>query len=203
MNYEKAYKEALERARTIHNEHHAQCHDVMTKVFPELAESEGERIRKAIKSILAFSPAALFDKVSVSREDAITWLEKQGEQKITNSKEDIDFTIYYPLKNGNGKYECIPYSFYGSLTSFSDNDDLIDFLRNCFYTKQKCEDWIKKHDERRPSWSAEDEYQINTILHGLDLKREIYKKKGNKAEEDRYNTQYNWLKSLKYRIKGE
>lgn len=205
MNYEKAYKEALERARTIHNEHHAQCHDVMTKVFPELAESEGERIRKEIykyfrdlqlSSDREFSPLISIDEI-------LAWLEKQGEQKITNSKEDIDFTIYYPLKNGNGKYECIPYSFYGSLTSFSDNDDLIDFLRNCFYTKQKCEDWIKKQNEQRPSWNEDDEYQINTILHGLDLKREIYKKKGNKAEEDRYNTQYNWLKSLKYRIKGE
>lgn len=53
---------------------------------------------------------------------------------------------------------------------------------------------------QKPAWSEEDEYQINTILHGLDLKRELYKKEGNKIEEDRYNTQYNWLKSLKNRV---
>lgn len=56
-----------------------------------------------------------------------------------------------------------------------------------------------KKIEQKPVWSDEDEYQINTILHGLDLKREIYRKEGNKVEEDRYNTQYNWLKSLKER----
>lgn len=47
----------------------------------------------------------------------------------------------------------------------------------------------------------EDEYQINTILHGLNLKKEIYKKRENKVEEDRYNTQYNWLKSFKDKYK--
>lgn len=52
-------------------------------------------------------------------------------------------------------------------------------------------------------WSEEDEYQINTILHGLDLKRELYKKEGNKVEEERYNTQYNWLKSLKERVQPQ
>ena len=80
MNYEKAYKEALNKAKSkIENDKgHVLYEDDIVEIFPELAESEDEKIRKAIKSILAFSPAALFDKVSVSREDAITWFEKQN-----------------------------------------------------------------------------------------------------------------------------
>ena len=53
------------------------------------------------------------------------------------------------------------------------------------------------------SWSEEDEYQINTILHGLDLKRELYKKEGNQVEEKRYKTQYDWLKSIKDRVQPQ
>ena len=66
------------------------------------------------------------------------------------------------------------------------------------------DDTISYVDEYFHLWTIqdaeEDEYQINTILHGLDLKREIYRKEGNQVEEERYNTQYNWLKSLKSRF---
>lgn len=70
----------------------------------------------------------------------------------------------------------------------AENKDLYYATDNALYHKKLVE------------WSEEDEYQINTILHGLDLKREIYRKEGNQVEEERYNTQYNWLKSLKSRF---
>lgn len=68
--------------------------------------------------------------------------------------------------------------------------------------------WLEKQGERKPieqkpAWSEEDEYQINTILHRLDLKREKYKNKGNQVEEKRYKTQYDWLRILKERMKRE
>lgn len=189
MDYEKAYKEALERAKEKHDEYIRLDNDnVVPKdieyIFPELAESKDERIRKELIEYFRWnSQGQLLN--DFSNREVFDWFEKQGEQKITNSKEDIDFTIYYPLKNGNGKYECIPYSFYGSLTSFSDNEDLIDFLHNCFYTKQKCEDWIKKQDEQKPTWSEEDEEMLESIITCTDKDFFISKE------------QINWLKSLK------
>ena len=77
---------------------------------------------------------------------------KEVEQKEQNGEDEecTDFTIFHPLKIGKGEYECIPYSFYGSLTSFSEDKDLIDFLRTCFYTKEECEEWIKKQKEQEP-----------------------------------------------------
>jgi hypothetical protein len=84
--------------------------------------------------------------------------------------------------------------------------EILQFLRihNGWY--KEWIDWMEKQgrvqQQPKQEWSEEDEYQINTILHGLDLKRGIYKKEGNKVEEERYNTRYNWLKSLKTRCKG-
>ena len=79
MDYEKKYKEALERARKIHNEHQAQCFDVMVKVFPELKESEDERIRKALINVFSTHQGyEVFFGASV--EDILAWLEKQGQE---------------------------------------------------------------------------------------------------------------------------
>lgn len=81
---------------------------------------------------------------------------KQKEQK----RDEGDFTIYHPLKNGKGEYECIPYSFYGSLTSFSEDKDLIDFLRICFYTEEECKEWIEQQKEQKRSCNnLDDEIQ--------------------------------------------
>lgn len=75
---------------------------------------------------------------------------KESEKQNDENEECTDFTIYHPLKNGKGKYECIPYSFYGSLTSFSEDKDLIDFLRTCFYTEEECNEWIEQQKEQKP-----------------------------------------------------
>ena len=93
------------------------------------------------------------------REGYLFGLEKQKEQN-GEDEEYTDFTIYRPLKNEKGKYECIPYSFYGSLTSFSEDKDLIDFLHTCFYTKEECEEWIKQQEEQK---SVKDKIIEDTI----------------------------------------
>lgn len=76
----KAYDEALERARAIHNERQAQCYDIMAKVFPELAENEDERILNGLI-------AAMKDRISNGGEgffgmplkDILAYLEKLKE----------------------------------------------------------------------------------------------------------------------------
>ena len=89
----KAYDKALEKARQL-------CAYPTTKpfirdlqdIFPELKESEDERIRKAMikyftngKEYLSLTP--------YSREDYIAWLEKQGEQKIKSKFHEGDWII--------------------------------------------------------------------------------------------------------------
>ena len=65
MDYEKLYNEAIERAKK-------HCADyVVETIFPELAESEDEKIRGAIIDHLKDNNLI----------EWANWLEKQGEQK--------------------------------------------------------------------------------------------------------------------------
>ena len=72
MDYEKAYKNALTHAREIHRNEGEKRRD-MEWLFPELKESEDEKMRKEIVEYL---------KKNLRLEWA-TWLEKRGEQKPT------------------------------------------------------------------------------------------------------------------------
>ena len=156
MDYEKKYNKALERAKNIKSKI-LQSHlstesckavsEYIDEIIPELRESEDDRIRK--KMIEHFKSKTKDTWCNMSVKSIIAWLEKKKEPN-GEDEECTDFTIYHPLKNGKGKYECIPYSFYGSLTSFSEDKDLIDFLRTCFYTKEECEEWIEKQKEQKP-----------------------------------------------------
>lgn len=92
MDYEKAYKKALERARNLHKDAIDMGENLRAKqceiIFPELVETEDERVRKAI--IKSFPKYGYLPQTSIKVEDAIVWLEKQGE-KPTNKIEIPDF----------------------------------------------------------------------------------------------------------------
>ena len=78
----KAYDEVLERARKIH-EYSSDLAEIkrMEYIFPELAESEDERIRKyLIDCVTRTIPEADAFK-EISKEQILAWLEKQGQVK--------------------------------------------------------------------------------------------------------------------------
>lgn len=81
MNYEKAYQEALERAKNLHKDAIDMGENIRAKqceiIFPELKESEDEKIRKAL---IRFHKSTI-DVDGIKGEDILAWLEKQGEQK--------------------------------------------------------------------------------------------------------------------------
>lgn len=68
---------------------------------------------------------------------------------LTKLKNQInsDFTVYCPQKSSKG-YECIPYSFYGSINAFSSNKSKIDFIKKCFSSEEECKMWIDKNEIR-------------------------------------------------------
>ena len=78
----KAYDEALERARKLYNseETSADVEIACETIFPELAESEDERIRKAIITFFE-SEDDNTTYALIPKKDILAWLEKQGEQK--------------------------------------------------------------------------------------------------------------------------
>lgn len=94
MDYEKKYKEALERARALRNEAIEEEYAVdyindYETIFPELRESEEERIRKElINFILYRAGRVLLDKETEHR--FVAYLEKQKESPMPNSTELIE-----------------------------------------------------------------------------------------------------------------
>ena len=92
MNIEekaKAYDIALARARESLKDGGISQNtiDYMTSIFPELKESEDERIRKALIFYLGGMPENTELRNGITIRDVFAWLEKQGE---TFTKKDVD-----------------------------------------------------------------------------------------------------------------
>jgi len=86
MDYEKAYKEAIKRAKAIIEvaEKEEEVYKSAITIFPELYESDDERVRKAILELVRQSSEVLDRQ---NQNNMIAWLEKQGEQKPTDKVE--------------------------------------------------------------------------------------------------------------------
>ena len=82
FSYEQAYKNALERAKQIkHDVQNIGCKmdaDMLDIIFPELRESEDEKVRKAIFKALSKKDARdILLECGVQVSDALAYLEKQ------------------------------------------------------------------------------------------------------------------------------
>lgn len=107
MNYEEKYNNAIESIKRIYNQADSYGRELMEKEFPELRESEDERIRKELieRFNWELKGAEEQDATGCSRQKdiamfkrGIAWLEKQSEQKSYWSEEDeemIDFMIEF------------------------------------------------------------------------------------------------------------
>lgn len=83
MNYEQKYKEALERARECMKDGGISQNtiDYLCNIFPELAESEDERIKKEIIDYI---------KTGTYKKDWIAWLEKQCTKEVEPRYENLE-----------------------------------------------------------------------------------------------------------------
>jgi hypothetical protein len=86
MDYEKKYEEALERARAyyeFYKENPAKAQPFID-IFPELVESEDERIRKVLLNLVSNDKAngytRFYEEGGITCDDAIAYLEKQKEK---------------------------------------------------------------------------------------------------------------------------
>jgi len=80
----KAYDEALEKAKALYKtaEPMSGCNVILETLFPELKESEDEKMRKTLIAYLKkFSETDSLEPAEINLKKYIAWLEKQGEQK--------------------------------------------------------------------------------------------------------------------------
>lgn len=75
----KAYDEAIERAKKLQHDN-----AWVTSIFPELKESEDEKIRKALIELSKeVAQEQFFTNRGTNLQNVLAWLEKQGEQKVS------------------------------------------------------------------------------------------------------------------------
>ena len=146
MDHEKAYKEALERAKE-YLENSASTgasmyavNDALKGIFPELAESEDERIRKEILDFiqLCLSRTDFGSRsIALRKEDAemfekwIAYLEKQKEQKFKEWR-PLEESMEALLLAIEGKWDAIKPTGYMSRRL----EDLYDGLVNTFNIRE-------------------------------------------------------------------
>lgn len=80
QKYEQKYKDALDWMRSLYDGLHGATKEDAEHYFPELTESEDERVRKGlITAVSGIIEGSKLFGTDVTREEALTWLEKQKE----------------------------------------------------------------------------------------------------------------------------
>lgn len=174
MDYEKRYKEALERARKIENGEPLDVPDgthIPVAIFPELKESEDEKIRKQIISFLKEFEYDHYRSLDFS--SWIAWLEKQDFNYTFEIKEGYWYKCVcdYMLNNSDVmfKYDRLYYCrrnwrLEGEIDELNVKDIGVNGYKSFFRpaTSQEIKDWLEKQGEQKPSWKPT-EKQINAI----------------------------------------
>lgn len=178
MDYEKKYREALERANIAYKDEDRHLKATLKRIFPELKESEDERIRKSIINLVIKSAQnggmALHKWES---QQMIAWLEKQGEDKPVDKIEPkfkVGDTIYY---NSFGKVKSMIVS--NVITDGTDNPMYEDANGDAVFEK----DLVKQ----TLVWSEEDDTFFKAIVRGIENIKYI--------SENVKKARYNWKPS--------
>lgn len=203
----KAYDEALARAnemiKSMTNIGGVAKVDDIQHIFPELKESDDERIRgNIIATIHLYYGEPLEDEAK----EMIAWLEKQGEQKIKTTEESlgIDSDTYNKIVD-----ECI----YGEQKPAWSAEDTFMVQRICKYLDaakkyyvdssevRECIDWLKSIKERY-TWKPSDEQMkalkdaLNDAIFQYNFKGSMIKEEVTRKHAETIKSLYNDLKKL-------
>jgi hypothetical protein len=138
-DYKKKYEEVIKRAKEelkVCGSLDCDAAKQILRLFPELKESEDEKIRKCLIAIITdFESLYLQENYLSSREDILAWLEKHGEQEPAEwSEEDEKFfkSCLWHISNSVSNGKC---------------------------TDSKCQltDWLKSIKERY-TWKPSNEH---------------------------------------------
>ena len=142
MDYEKKYNEALTYVKNL-VEHNVISAENASKCFPEIAESEDERIRKELISIVKSYRENCITEGNHRFDDCLAWLETQGEQKGSAKEAPpsgaLSFINYLDAHRYIGKM-CV---------SNGECEDIVDAFHNGMWDKLHryyCK-YIEKQDD--------------------------------------------------------
>lgn len=178
----KAYDEAIERAKKELNTCGSQDCDAARQIFrffPELKESEDERIRQELIAFLIYYNTGQGKRV-VHCDDWISWLEKQGETSpvLSNSSNIGKDAWSEEDKRISIEIKCL-------INNYRTGDD-----------EHKLCSWIDNLKDRlqpqpKQEWSEYDKIQLSEAIQMIEANGTWIR------SEDAVKKVSNWLKSLK------
>jgi hypothetical protein len=143
--YEKKYKEALERARVYHTGGSISDAHITEVIFPELKESEDDRIKREIIAYINELADLKNEKIPTKW---IAWLEKQGKEEYTLKSfkdEDIRKFMQYIEKQAKAYEFNLPNRGY----------DIYAFTKDILY-------WLEKQCDNK---EGDEEWEVTTGLY--------------------------------------
>ena len=177
----KAYDEALELARKIHSGEGVDAAagwSTLETIFPQLCESEDERIRKELLSFIE-SVQHSYLCANDRREKWIAYLEKQKYYRmkpVYDNQDSFESALEKAWKDYNDS---------GARTVDGCEDDYVE----CAHAKGFREGYlfgIEKQKKQKPAWSEEDEKMLDNICSHLY------------ATPEKRDKMQKWLKSLRH-----
>ena len=167
MDYEKAYKESFEAAKGLHEAGNALTKKQMEIVFPQLAESEDEGIRKILINIVKGACGKCGVKYKddeITEEKMLAYLEKQKEQNDKSSTLHWR-TIEEATTKRTDEGDCVTTEkmlvkglIDGEDYRIIDKDTMVN--RNLLCVPVKELNAIDKQKEQKPAEWSEDEKQL-------------------------------------------
>ena len=91
----KAYDRALKEAVTAYKDEDKHLKATLERIFPELKESEDDKIRKTLIEYFNAYPKDYFG--GLKKNYIVAWLEKQGEQKSIGWKDSDEKYLFWAL----------------------------------------------------------------------------------------------------------
>ena len=193
MTQEEKHKEDLKAAKgwlaIAKKDNNTMAIQIMENLFPELSESEDEKIIRTLKEIVNWGCAKNISvENNVELKDCLAWIEKQGEQKPTNKIEQSCYHndgLYYAidiLEKTLGKVEG-----YQSDDGKMEHQIAIETV-NALYHKKPAE------------LSKEDEEMFDAIIADIKFTQKAHDHDVNQVV---YEREIDWLKSLKDRMQPQ
>lgn len=185
-DYKQKYEQALERARDSFNYPDFPGFIRADVVFPELKESDDERIRKALLNEFIHLQSKGYKFAGLEGEEIITWLEKQGEKIDAIENFDTEFekqVSHLSASTINKEYEY--------------TSDFVKWTANALLNYAKHE--LEKQGEQKSTWSEEDEKMLKSVISSIRISRSSCEEDDD--VRDLFDNEIDWLESIKERIK--
>ena len=224
MNYEQKYKEALERARKLGTMEMPidPTRSIQEQIFPELRESEDEKIRKALIFYYQGDGCLCTNEYRIDYKNIRTWLEKQGEQKQkVQPKFKIGDIIRFKgnetLKGEAETHKIVSYDnelyvFADGTTDLFSEQDLYELVEqkpeSGYVDCTEHPEWYgMPSKEQTLAWSEEDERICQCLIESQEKALDGLRNSNVVHSEiiidlkETYRERISWLKSLKDRVK--